>query len=508
MCRMKKSYPKSDFVDILLFLEGTYPFVSGGVSSWVHNLINNLKQFNFGIIFLGGSSNDYSEMCYTIPANLKHLEVHYLFDDVYKEVVDHKDIYKANYENMKTIHEKFTFDNKCPIDIVELNEILFGSKAFNINDFLYSEASWDYINDKYSANCPNISFLDYFWMVRNMHKPIWKLLNMMEAFPKTKISHSVSTGYAGFLGALFKIKHKNPFILTEHGIYVKERKIDLLSQMTTVGNESELLKIKTQQQVTEINIKFFEVLSKICYQQADPIISLFKGYSDIQIESGAPIEKSMIIPNGVTIQSDSVLQKTEPNINNPIIALIGRVVPIKDIKTFIRSLIIIKKQIPNIKAWIVGPTSEDEEYYEECMQLINVLEIKESIDFLGQQQVDKIYNQIDLTVLSSISEGLPLVVLESYSSGVPVVATDVGSCSELIYGSSPEDQEIGVSGLIVKIADPNALGNAIVKIIKDKELWRSAQLAGKERVKRFYSQGDFIDSYTKIYNEAIKLWQE
>jgi glycosyltransferase involved in cell wall biosynthesis len=53
--------------------------------------------------------------------------------------------------------------------------------------------------------------------------------------------------------------------------------------------------------------------------------------------------------------------------------------------------------------------------------------------------------KIGLVVLSSISEALPLVLLEGLAAGVPAVATDVGSCRQLIYGLSEEDQALGAA---------------------------------------------------------------
>jgi hypothetical protein len=49
---------KNSKVDIVLVAEGTYPYVHGGVSTWIHQLISNLKEFSFGIIFLGSRKED------------------------------------------------------------------------------------------------------------------------------------------------------------------------------------------------------------------------------------------------------------------------------------------------------------------------------------------------------------------------------------------------------------------------------------------------------------------
>ncbi len=70
------------------------------------------------------------------------------------------------------------------------------------DDFLYSEASWEMICDHYRRFCTDPSFVDYFWTVRIMHTPLWKLARVAKDLLPVRVLHSVSTGYAGFLGAL------------------------------------------------------------------------------------------------------------------------------------------------------------------------------------------------------------------------------------------------------------------------------------------------------------------
>ena len=66
--------------DVCLLLEGTYPFVRGGVSSWVHQIISGLPELTFSLVFVGSRRVDYAEQKYQLPANVCHLETHYLED--------------------------------------------------------------------------------------------------------------------------------------------------------------------------------------------------------------------------------------------------------------------------------------------------------------------------------------------------------------------------------------------------------------------------------------------
>jgi hypothetical protein len=72
--------PRAESVDVMLLLEGTFPYVSGGVSSWVNQIVRGFPEYRFGAVFLGSRPDDYGDMRYTLPDNFVHLEVHHVQD--------------------------------------------------------------------------------------------------------------------------------------------------------------------------------------------------------------------------------------------------------------------------------------------------------------------------------------------------------------------------------------------------------------------------------------------
>ncbi len=505
---MNENYPTSADADITLLLEGTFPFVIGGVSSWVYHLITHFSQYRFAVIFLGGSRDDYGKPHYTFPKNLVHLETHYLFDNLESNPHEVQPAEKT-FDDVVDMHQHFKSNSTAEFSALgeQLKDTLVCKKGISADDFLYSRLSWDFIIKNYEKKCPDITFVDYFWSIRNMHLPMWQLSNIVKNAPKTRVIHSVSTGYAGYLGSLMHHEYHYPFILTEHGIYVKERRIDLITQWVAIGNEFEQRSALTKQYLTDIWVSFFEVLARFCYAAADPIISLFSAYQQQQIQDGAEADRSIIIPNGVSFDEKIAPAKSSPSADKPVIALIGRVVPIKDIKNFIRSMVVIRERIPNAQAWIVGPMDEDKNYATECQDLVDVLFLRDHVHFKGMQKMNEVLPQVDLVALSSISEGLPLVILEGYAAGIPAVVTNVGACAELIYGKSEEDKALGASGIVVEIANAEALAQGIITLLQDTPRWQAAQRVARERVKRFYSEKQFLDSYQQIYDKALEQWQ-
>jgi glycosyltransferase involved in cell wall biosynthesis len=183
--------------------------------------------------------------------------------------------------------------------------------------------------------------------------------------------------------------------------------------------------------------------------------------------------------------------------------MLGRVVPIKDVKTFIRAIRTLVNRLPEAEGWIAGPEDEDPAYAEECHQVAESLGLKDKVKFLGFQRIDELLPKVGMLAISSISEALPLVILEGFAAGVPAISTDVGSCRQLIFGLGPEDEALGAAGDIVGIADPEALGMAAVRLFSDLSLWKSAQAAGIARVEGYYTQDMMFAKYRALYQKSL-----
>jgi glycosyltransferase involved in cell wall biosynthesis len=494
--------------DITLLLEGTYPYVRGGVSSWVHQIIRAFPEWRFHLVFLGSRREDYGPMHYTLPDNVVGLETHYLFEPEPSPPLKAPEPDSAVMAEIEAMHEAFLAGTPAAQAMERMAAglgALAAGSALTRDHFLRSRAAWDFICSRYRRFCTDPSFVDYFWTVRIMHAPLWKLSAIARALPPTRVYHTISTGYAGFLGALVRRRYGRPLILSEHGIYTKERKIDLLQAEWIKDNRNVF-----QRDPTEVSyyrslwIRFFEWLGRACYDAADPIIALYEANRQRQIQDGAEPKRTRLIPNGVAIERFAPLRAQRPERVPPVLCLIGRVVPIKDVKTFIRAMRRVVNVLPEAEGWIAGPEEEDPTYAVECRNLAESLGLSDKVRFLGFQKVDDLLPRIGLTVLSSISEALPLVILEGYAAGVPTVTTDVGSCRQLVEGLGAEDQALGPSGAVVGIADPTALADAALAFLTNPDRWQAASRAAIARVERFYADHMMFDAYRQVYRQAIE----
>ncbi|MBT1071853.1 GT4 family glycosyltransferase PelF [Pelotalea chapellei] len=500
------AFPKADHVDIMLLLEGTFPYVSGGVSTWVHQIISGFPQYTFGAVFIGSRRGDYAEIKYELPSNLIHLETCYLYDFADAPLIEELAGSRTPFDTIRHMHAMFH-----KRDLTELENSLKVPDFFldpvsgvDFQNFLHSHRSWELISQLYQQRCKDPSFVDYFWTVRNMHAPIWLLAKTANTLIPARLYHTVSTGYAGFLGTLLHHSSGRPLLLSEHGIYTKERRIDIFNSDWIQDNRNALQRDPTEvSYYRDLWIRFFETLGRFCYGASSTIVSLYEGARNRQLDDGALPERTTIIPNGIDIDRYAPLREVVHETPPLVLTLLGRVVPIKDIKTFIRGLRLIANQLPFVQGWIIGPEDEDPEYAAECKALVESLDIADQVRFMGFKDPLDIFPGTGLVVLSSVSEGLPLVVLEAFAAGIPVVATDVGACRQLILGSGAEDEAIGSAGGIVGINNPLALAAESLRLLQDPQQWKQARQAGIDRVERFYKHRQMFDKYHELYHMGL-----
>ena len=370
---------------------------------------------------------------------------------------------------------------------------------------MHSRASWDFISDAYREYSRDPSFVDYFWTVRIMHAPLWVLNDIASNLIPARMYHTISTGYAGFLGAMLKRRTGKPLLLSEHGIYTKERKIDLFQSEWISDNRGLVEKNNAEMAYfREKWVNFFTELGRECYQSSNRIVALYERNRQRQVEDGAPAERTLNIPNGIDLPRMEKVRAARSEEIPQTACLIGRVVPIKDVKTFLRAMRTLVNEIPDAKGWIAGPEDEDKEYAAECRSLVTSLGLEKNVEFLGFQKIDELLPKVGVVVLSSISEALPLVLLEGFAAGVPAVSTDVGSCRQLIEGLDEDDRAFGTAGSVVGIADPEALGKAVANLLSNPQAWHEAQQAGIRRVETLYTQQQMFGSYRELYQGLLE----
>jgi len=466
-----------------MILEGSYPFVRGGVSSWMHNLILSNPQHEYVLWVIGAKAENRGQYKYQLPPNV--VEVCEVFlDDALRPGKKGKAV-SFTPEQIETLQQLVL----CRKPDWKLLFELYQEQGADILGFLKSDVLLDILMKICEEEYPFVGFAGFFHSIRSMFLPVFYLLS--SHVPQADVYHTTATGYGGLLGALGSWKFDRPLIVTEHGIYTRER-------------EEELLRAKwVNPQMCQHWINMFYMLSSCAYDSAVSVTALFDRYSQIQGELGAAEEKRSVIRNGVHLDRFSGLLPKASNDGIDITAVV-RIHPIKDIKTLIYAFCMLRQRLPDARLHILGDT-DDREYRKECEKLIRQLKLTD-VDMPGNVDVAKYLEMSDFTVLSSISEGQPLSVLESMAAGRPAVTTDVGCCRDLIYGADGDDR-FGAAGIVVPPMNPQALANAMQTLALHEDMRREMAAAASARAKRYYSHEDMVKKYNENYESVVKQWQ-
>ncbi len=495
-------------IDICLFLEGTYPYVPGGVSGWTHELIAEQNHLNFHIVALVAPGAEL-EMRYELPENVVGITNVFL-----QQLPDNKVFIPA-----KKLRKLFT-KLEAPLLDIQKNRVTLESlkqvidalgeykHQLNADILLNSEHAWQMLLSMYEKSMPDTAFIDYFWSWRALLGGLYAVL--LADLPEAKAYHALCTGYAGLFLARAHMETGRPCIVTEHGIYTNERRIEIASADWLLDQKAYNLSISqvdnAKRELRDFWIDEFAAYSRLCYEASEQIVTLYRGNQTFQSMDGADMAKMRVIPNGIDYEKFSSVKRE--NDHPPTVALIGRVVPIKDIKTFIRAMWRLCEDIPDLRAFIMGGTDEDEEYYHECVAMVKNYNLESVVTFTGKVNLLEYLGQVDALVLSSISEAQPLVILEAGAAGIPCVATDVGSCRELIMGRDDEHPPVGAGGGITPLSNARAIAGELLPLLTDAEHHAKCSENTRRRVKQYYNKTDQHSAYRDLYNSLVDREEE
>lgn len=474
--------------DICLIVEGGYPYVVGGVASWMDAFMRASAGLKFHVITITISSQSRVAK-FAIPDNVVGI-TDVVLDACppgrHPSVRDEQSI----REGVQLLQSALGSDPErgfpSLVDLVSRTGFAQGA-------LLDSKPAWVAMEHAYSELVHDAPFIDFFWSWRFLAQSLLSVIST--PLPRAHVFHAVSAGYAGVLGAYAKHVTHRPYVVTEHGIYTNERRIELsVADWIFDSGVSGFSVGRKPAQLRDLWLTAFSNFSRISYAFADVITTQYRANQDYQRADGAPEHKLCIIPNGIDADAYARIRRsTAPR--PPTVLMIGRIVPIKDTRTFIMAMALLKGLVPDVVAFLIGPEDEDPAYAVGCHELVAQLGLEQTVRFLGRvPDVNEYLAQSDVVTLTSISEAQPLAMLEAAATGLPAVTTDVGSCREVLEGFDG-DPVIGRGGIVVDACNPKSIAEALATILTNDRMRaemgrimqrRIVEVYHKERVRRMY----------------------
>lgn len=488
-------------VDVCLVVEGCYPHVAGGVSSWVDWLIRSQPKRSFAIVSVVSGSAKRKSL-YDYPDNVLR------FDEVALDPAPPKERASRRTNAPDETEAPALVSAFCSVlrdgDGAALDTILEATarstnplRPWHVGD---TPLMWSVACGVYEKLTPQAGFSDFFWAFQALAGGLVAALSA--DLPPARIYHAACTGFAGLIVARAARQNGARSLVTEHGIYTNERRIEIAMAEWIVDTiDYGLSPGDGRIDVRSFWIGSFESFARLCYDACSHITTLFADNQSLQQALGAPSQRLLLIPNGVDVQRFARFASREPE-GPPTITLLGRVVPIKDIETFLEAVLLVRQSVPDVRAIVAGPEGEDESYARRCRALAKTLGIESAVEFVGRIQAEDALEQTHLMVLTSLSEGQPLSILEAGAAGRPCVTTNAGACREIIEKPVPGLPDIGPGGIVVDILAPDQVAQAIASLLQDAPIRRQMGQALRARITHAYTTQQAAAGYSALYDNT------
>ncbi|MEI7643548.1 MAG: GT4 family glycosyltransferase PelF [Chloroflexales bacterium] len=489
---------------ILLISEGTYPFHWGGVSTWCHLLIRDLPDVEFTLLSLVADPR--YEPQFTLPDNVVHFRAIPLWGmcemlefqpDLTLAMLNQRrrqntpDVVAREFIPIfrNFLCALYTSDSH-PDQLGQLIHQMYRFfQAYDFDTTMRCQATWD---------CFTAAAHDYFPQTAAQHGypaatyALWDvtqglqwlyhwLFPLANPLPKTDIAHASIAGISTMIAVVAKLEYGAAYMLSEHGIYLRERYL-----AEAASSNCMFLKL--------LSLRFARRMSQLSYALADQISPCCDYNQRWELHNGASPDRLHTIYYGA--DSGKFVPGGKPVGDPPVVVWVGRISPLKDVITLLKAAALVKETRPDIEFRLFGSAEpKDASYYAECLDLWAELGLQQTVRFAGYvSNAADAYNEGDVVVLCSISEGFPFAILEAMLCGKPVVATAVGGVPEQIEGC----------GISVEPRSSQELAAAITTLMNDTERCAVLGRAARERAVQEFTVHQSAEAHRSSYQQLLR----
>ncbi|WP_327327388.1 GT4 family glycosyltransferase PelF [Streptomyces sp. NBC_01210] len=469
--------PRSGAHLVTLLTEGTYPHSHGGVSVWCDQLVGGMPDFDFQVIAVTGTGRE--TLAWELPAHVSPpVSVPMWGPDPTGTAPRGRRL-----RLLMAAYEKFLTSLLDPASEAHFGPALY-ELARSARDGVLAPALRTDQAVRTLVGVWNRPDLPVYASRPTLHDALTAtdllehaLRPLAAAPPQYGVAHAVSGGIAVLPGLAGRQLYGVPLLLTEHGVYLRERYLGYRTG-------------PYRWPVKALLLGFFRLLAEETYRVA-ALVTPGNRYNRLWEErGGADPQLIRTVYNGV---DPAAFPPAGPEPDAPTLSWAGRVDPIKDLQTLIRAFALVRKEIPEARLRLFGGTPRGgEAYRERCEALAAELGHGDAVTFEGRvEDIRDAYAAGNVVMLSSISEGFPFTLIEAMSCGRATVSTDVGGVREAV----------GDSGLVVPPREPEAMAAAALELLRDPQRRGAMGEAARLRVIEQFTLRQTVDTFRSIYLE-------
>ncbi|WP_228044621.1 GT4 family glycosyltransferase PelF [Streptomyces ferrugineus] len=463
---------------VTMLTEGTYPHVHGGVSTWCDQLVKGMPEVDFHIVSLTGTGRE--PVAWELPPNVcRHTSVPTWGPRPGRRRAP----YGRARRRFTDAYERFLLSFLDPAarrDFGDaLDELARLARDGRLSAALRTESAlrslmwiWTMPHLPTAAARPTVhDALTATDLLEHALRPLGTRV------PEDSVAHAVSSGLATLPALAARRLDGVPFLLTEHGIYLRERYLGYRSAAQ-------------RWPVKAFMLGFYRELNSHGYRTADLITPCNQYNRRWEERGGADPDKIRTVYNGV---DPHAFPHAGPEPDVPTLTWCGRVDPIKDLETLLRAYAMVRAELPETRLRLFGPVPPGGEAYRTKLEkLAAELGVRDGLTFEGRvSEVWRAYAAGHIVMLSSISEGFPFSIIEAMSCGRTTVSTDVGGVREAV----------GDTGLVVPPREPEKMAAAALTLLHDDERRLTLGESARRRVIDRFTLRRSVDHFRTIYQE-------
>ncbi len=481
-------------MSVALITEGTYPCYMGGVSVWSDQLLAGLTEQTFDVVSLQATGRE--PRIWSVPSSVRAVHVLPLWADPVSRT--RRPVARARVREAVEAHDTLLrclvrpdpWMRHWPPALLEdfrrsLRTLAAYAHDADLSRLLRGRGATDRIlslwrrpdlSGTLARRPPPPLSLDDALVITDVLEHLLRPLSWEPI--AADVYHATANGLSALVALAAKWRLGVPFVLSEHGIYLRER---YLEYATTRASQS----VKT----TLLN--FFQLLCSVAYTEAAIIVPAADYNRRWELLNGAPAASIRTVHTGVAPERFPLAER-DPK--QPTIVYLGRIDPLKDIETLIEAFARVHAVMPAARLRIFGPVPPgNEAYAARCGALVHELGLDAHVTFEGSVATAvEAFHAGHVVALSSISEGFPYTVIEAMASGRATVSTLVGGVPEAI----------GDAGLGVPPRDPAALAGACIELLTNPKRRKAMGRSARARVLERFTLTRMLDAYRAIYKEA------
>jgi glycosyltransferase involved in cell wall biosynthesis len=464
-------------VRVALITEAAYPFRASGVSGWCHQLVTGLSLYDYRLVALTGPAHAPAP-AYPLPRNVSGLSVvpiHGAPAATGGRLARHR-ARRAATRAAVLLCRGLLGDDPHHAGLFRDGLAQLAGVAAGGGHPLAGTPLAGVLADAWRVSGGGVGRLSLRDAAAAAALLEHALRPLAVAAPPVDICHPTSGGLPLLVALAARWRAGIPYLLTEQGIYLRERYLDYGAAWPGP--------------VKEVVLGFFRALSRLGYAEAAAVAPATRFDQRWQLRHGAHPGKVVVVPGGADPAAFPV--RPEDPAAPPTVAWVGRIEPLKDLHTLVDAFWRVRQELPRAQLRLVGPTA-DQGYEVTCRALVRRLGLARCVSFAGPARcLSDVHAAAHVVARSSISEGMPYPVVEAMLTGRATVSTEVGGVAELV----------GDTGLLVPPGDPAALATALVELLRDPARRQALGQAAAQRARSFFTLDRMLRAYHRLYTDV------